>query len=254
MGNCLKTQLKEAVQNEHLTKMDELLLHVKTTDGVDYNGINSLQLACINGNITMRVVGNGYFARSAAELDTNPLTEITITPSDGVVTLAMANANYDIIISNKQNLIQVGPAYAYDQPAVNIGYIDLKYVPYLTNVKLQGQKTDLHTLKDSIWLPYLNSIEGYRSSYSGDIAEDFGSSLNCFSFDFNDSRANGTLESLLEALKGNGCNGETNMYFQRTNVTYQNAPVSSNYNVKFGTSMVNPTAEDTARGYQIAEM
>lgn len=252
MENCLVTKLKETIQNEQLVKMDEILLHCKHTENVDYTNVNSLQLRCKNGNVTLRVVGNGFFARSAAEIETNPLTSDTITPSDGLVTFAMSNGDYDIIISGKENLINIGPAFAYSTPLVQIGRDDIKYLPSLLKINIASQKTDLSSLKGSLWLPIVGRIDAYRSSYSGNIAEDFGACLACTVYSFNDSMAKGTIESFLSALYSNGGNLAITLQFKDTNVTYEGNIVRQNLTGRVGNAMVNPTAEDTARGWQIA--
>lgn len=108
--NCLVTKLKSVVDNNQLLPIGYFRLRAKSISGT-YTAQNArLQVTIKNGETcTISTPNGGYFALSFEGLNANRLTTYTITANSAIVgsstvILYFANADYDILISNKYNI------------------------------------------------------------------------------------------------------------------------------------------------------
>lgn len=138
MRNCLKTQLKENVNNDNLFKEGEIKIHISSpldaTIAQRHLIINSS-----DPTIKVRVNGGGYFSTSESGLVTDPKTQDTLTVAGIPINLYFSIGDYDIFIASKYNFtgIQSDAAALF-----HINLSELKYssafaaisLPYCPNV------------------------------------------------------------------------------------------------------------------------
>lgn len=100
MENCLTTQLKGTVQNDNLLKIGDMVVQVKKS--LDANVETSIKIA-FNVESTITPRGNGLIGLSAGNLSSNPVT----IPANTETQVFLSNDDYDIVISNKYNIIRL---------------------------------------------------------------------------------------------------------------------------------------------------
>lgn len=283
MGNCLKTQLKEVVSNSELVKMGEIRLRAIAVPSslMDYNNVNSLRIQAINGPVTVRVDGNGYFSNNAATIDTDRMTQLTVQPSDGLVYLALKNNNYNVFIEGIYNLLSFGPKYAYTQPLVHFGMSDIKYFTSITSLYCSAQegssfdgfeeqknfenlqyiylndtsfKGNTSIFRNSNYIRIINlgntNVTGNIADFGNDVSELIGGhGLN--EIQIANTVIEGSLEELGAAQVAAGRHDYTITVRGNGIVTAGGTPFTGSRFIFFGTSMINPTTEETNQGYQI---
>ena len=106
MGNCLKTQLKEVVDNSNLDKLGVLRIQrvYNESDNPDiaYLGINRSVIP--DGEVvTLTIVGDGYFTRSYGGASVGKTYEVRKPVLDEPSTLSLwtSNGDYTIEVDNK---------------------------------------------------------------------------------------------------------------------------------------------------------
>lgn len=105
MGNCLKSQLKEAVQNDSLRKLGKIILHIVEDTVTDPDQ----QKLIVKGSkaFSINVVGgNACIADSLQKLQNNEFSNHYDYPNDGYgKEIYFKNGTYDIEFSDKYSLI-----------------------------------------------------------------------------------------------------------------------------------------------------
>ena len=102
MGNCLKTQLKEAVQNDNLVKPGELLLSVNTSNGSDFRIYNT-----DGTHIPIRMItSTGSFWVSDGA---NPVIEVgrEDTNIENTLLTVLPDGTYKFAIGNKYSITRL---------------------------------------------------------------------------------------------------------------------------------------------------
>lgn len=172
MANCLVTKLKGVVNNPNLLPIGYVRLHAKSISGA-YTAENAkLQITIKNGETcTISTPNGGYFALSFAGLDTDRLATYTIKADSAVegsstVVLFFANADYDILISNKYSI----RILAGSNTAKNVVTGDINDLKFSDSIELLIVNNDwvgeLSSLSNKQNLTQLN-LEG--TSVSGNI-------------------------------------------------------------------------------------
>lgn len=247
MGNCLKTQLKENVQNNKLGTLGYCnILVIK-----DENVTGSLHLEIISkSEIIIKSTGGPHLSTTNGGAKVDTIT-ISGTSSQTRTTVYYDNDDYIIMISNK-----------YDKP---IRYIwlngNVKYdISEIALAAAEHPYSSILNLKDSkvfgdiIWFKEYTRLEQLyisNTKVTGDIIN-FAKSRIISNLIASDSLLYGSIESLANGLVANNkSSGTLSISCNNTRITYNNSYIST-CTLNFGTSMVNPTAEDTARGWQIA--
>lgn len=105
MGNCLKSQLKEAVQNDSLRKLGKIILHIVEDTVTDPDQ----QKLIVKGSkaFSINVVGGeARIADSLQKLQNNEFSNHYDYPNDGYgKEIYLKNGTYDIEFSDKYSLI-----------------------------------------------------------------------------------------------------------------------------------------------------
>lgn len=157
MENCLKTRLKEVVNNDSLVIEGHLKIKVSQKSSVTAN-MSLLSLSAVNTGCDIKVTGNGYFADTFAGLS-DPGSRYTSKHIDGngnLNTLYFANGDYYIDISDKENIVSVVNSSAAESQTIFSISIDQFYCPNLR--KIEAPLSDIH-----------GSISGL--SLSSDVSE-----------------------------------------------------------------------------------
>ena len=77
--------------------------------------------------------------------------------------------------------------------------------------------------------------------------------INCSNINLNYTNIDGIVEDMADGLVQNGkISGTIRLQGNGTNITNRNGVNITDISIKFGSSMIDPTLEETARGYQIA--
>ena len=134
MGNCLKKQLKESVNNSNLLKLGELVLkmHQVETPTSDKSILtigNSTDTPCI-----VSVSNGGAFVLDYSDINDQSKHLTSLEISDATRTLYFINANFDIHISNKYVVSELSFGY---NSSIGGNYIDMKFMPVLVIVTVQ---------------------------------------------------------------------------------------------------------------------
>lgn len=155
MGNCLKTQLKESVNNPNLYKMGELRVAISgsmtslvirsiSTEGIDVEVFSGD--ITLNGSNKIHVVNNS--------------TAITVAGTSGVIS-----------ISNKYDLSLIGSSSEGEKVSINLS--DIKYAsPRRVLCALNGN-TSISPVWGSIYL-----IQTFGGTLSGNISDFFANIPN----------------------------------------------------------------------------
>lgn len=216
MGNCLKTQLKEVVNNDNLSKFNELLIHCSSVEDTSNVNYNYFYLG-VKEPVTITVVGNGYFVFDGEDI-TDPSKQRTTYTGPSAV-FRLANGNYKLAISNKYvvsvlntNLNSGGERVA------KVNFNDLSYILGMTNLGMIAINSEnwkiiknlsllsifmsANTYGDVADLPgqdFTNLIINGGTSITGDFAE-LGTKLSsvnakCY---FNGTSITGNIESFVD--------------------------------------------------------
>ena len=169
MGNCLKTQLKEVVQNDNLTKLGTIKLHV-TPKTITDTLQQRLTVRAINGTIDVILPGPYYFGDTVADISTN--TDTQYSSSGAAPTKYFKNAEYPIVIDPKYNLRWIKNGRE-ENSIISVNINDLKYCTSLEQLQLDGSDSwgDIAALSSITSLAYLSiastQITGNIASLSG---------------------------------------------------------------------------------------
>lgn len=230
MKNCLKTQLKEVVNNDNLQKLGAFMLLIK-----NQNVTNDLQRRMLietgtSGDCVITCEGNGGVATSATGTF---YTSYTIPANTvlGDLYLFFKNGDYKVYISNKYNITKLSVNAGVGYSVINADLNELKYNENLKtlsfkmcddvelnldtladksqmvsitfdnifNKKPHGNLSDLSGLVNLITLdiPYMDDIVG-------DIAQ-LGNLTNLTTMNISTMGIYGTVESFVSAQ----CNAAT---------------------------------------------
>jgi hypothetical protein len=168
MGNCLKTQLKEVVNNPELVPIGYLRFKTETITITDANAQQKLFLEA-SSPVTITSIDGGYFADSLAGLENARLTSKTF--STPYIELWFPNGNYTYQISDKYSIKQFG------QPGANIYasmfILDIDEFAYTNGISSLVAKLNNKckgNLKSLVGKTALSGFNCEGSSVYGDIA------------------------------------------------------------------------------------
>lgn len=272
MGNCLVTRLNESVQNDNLLKIGELKLLCGAGVIMLRHGVN-VTITFENAVDVLDVVGTTVATNVTSYLVTadNPFS--FVVKGDNVVN-----------IPDKYNIQQL----SFGKTSTPIDYVEFKGLSTLQNASrfycyansyIKGinlndlsdinfsnaenfilKALDIEVTGDiSVFAEQtalseitINTLNDSITNVTGDIT-----SLNTLTalnvLNLRDTQVAGNADAFLTALASSGRTADLiivlalGMTF--LGVTGRNNSVA----IKFNSSMVNPTAEDTARGWQVAQ-
>lgn len=248
------TQLKESVDNPNLPKFGYQNFY--SIDNQTIRQVNSYTPA--DGLLSYRfkaniVSGNSYFTIGT---DTTHHQSVDVTGQNGwdtYVELHKAqeeDANYEIDVRSSScvfgvlNLANINPSYNVYIVSCRGGY------------KADGSYVQSSGSIDSISEKYPNICEfeaQWQSAINGNLVTGFGNAKYILYLALRSTQIEGSIEELCNALVSSGrtngflgiiCNGR---------ITYQGSAVQdgTQKNIRFGSSMENPTADETTQGWQI---
>lgn len=136
---ALVTKLESAVTDESLLPLGALLLHSREVASVT----SQKRWMGINGNVTMEIVGDGYFTDSSLIPTTTKKVSFTGAGEHGVYT---SNGDYDIICTMKYDFTRI----ALNGEGVYIDIDENKFVPVCTEIVANSTSTkgNIENLKD----------------------------------------------------------------------------------------------------------
>lgn len=153
MGNCIKTQLMGAVNNDNLHKFGILVVNVKATESSTYQ--KDFQIAC-NANVKLTAKNGGTFRTSVGGF-AEDRTEYILTPSDGTVNIRVNNADYSIEIANSFAITYLRRVTGGGTPIFSISLNDV-LCPDLTHLRFDSSAStgDIKNIKNAPKLQELN--------------------------------------------------------------------------------------------------
>lgn len=232
MEFCLETKLKNAVQSNVLVEhLNEMVLNV--------HGLSVEKSFYIGGITKIVAYDDGYFMLSSGG---SHLTEATI-PSTMQQIFIPANIDFRMGIYSKYSLVLITNS-GNDSSLITYNLDD---IAYSSSVAMLGFNCegDMESLKDKPGLVELFLTSGVY----GDIAN-LQESKSLETLTISGSKVYGELSTILNAFVSKGRTSGSMSYNGNGIVTLNGTSVQYNLTIKFGTSMVNPTQEDTARGWQ----
>ena len=172
MENCLITQLKGVVQNDNLTKLGTIKLHV-TPKTITNELQQRLTVRAINGTIDVILPGPYYFGDTVADISTN--TDTQYSSSGSAPTKYFKNAEYSIVIDPKYNLRWLKIANVANS-IISVDIADLKYCTSLEELQLDGSDSrgDIAALSS---ITNLNELSIGDTQITGDISSLSGLNL-----------------------------------------------------------------------------
>lgn len=232
MEFCLETKLKNVVQSNVLVEhLNEMVLNV--------HGLSVEKSFYIGGITKIVAYDDGYFMLSSGG---SHLTEATITDKMHQIFIP-ANIDFRMGIYSKYSLVLI-TNNGSDMPLITYNLTD---IAYSSSVVMLGFNCvgDTENLKDKPGLLELFLTPGVY----GDIVN-LQESKSLEKLNISGSKVYGELSTVLNAFVSNGRTSGRIQYVGNGIVTLNGAALQGYYNIKFGTSMVNPTQEDTTRGWQ----
>lgn len=218
MGNCLKTQLKESVDNNNLFKMGEFAITFDVAEAAsdDYLAISVLYDIAASARVI-----NGTFMDDTY---TSPEGTTKSINAEEVTVLRVSNTGATLILSDKYNIKYLNPITdSYDHKGISFNINELKYTTFDYNLYWKGLtdiKGDINNIKGNLNIINLINCFGVSGSINGSI-----NPLNtfiCNSKDINGLFANSFISSNAATL--------TNVQIQNSNIidNIANIPLMDN--------------------------
>lgn len=256
MKNCIITKLNGTVDNSSLEKFGYLYVHVKAVNTNTYQqrdiAVNGLNVSLENPVIIETVDGSAKLSRNTDLSSPSNKIEISVSPGPASVAhVYVLDGEYDVCIKNKYELTLYNPSGAENRCV--IGDISIfKYCTYLKflnfnfNTNIKGSIDELSGLEN------VESLNVTKTSVSGNIVSLAGMTKLTY-LNLSRSSVGGAIESLLNSMASSRTSGELTIYYHNSNITYNGSTTTSTsgINVKFGTSMVNPSKQEIAQGWQV---
>lgn len=165
MGNCLKTQLKEKVNNNNLPILGTALIQVIKADTIESGYQRELTLK-VNGTVTVSVDGNGTFTVNS----TSGTEETEKTFTNQEVLLYFKNDNYNIKIKNKYEIEKLHVHRLYTSHKIfKFNLASLSYCIKLKVFDCTYTDTD-GDIKELTNLPALKEFDIKGSQITGNVS------------------------------------------------------------------------------------
>ena len=163
MGKCLVTKLNGSVNNDSLSKIGELRIHITSVDSPE-EGTQSLKLG-INAPVSLEIIGDGYFTDSTLSSNQGKTKSL-----DASGMIYFSNGNFDISISKKYVLTSINFGNTNTNKGIDLA--DLYMCKYLSELYIWGSSTvgiysDLETLErlSILNLSGIPKVDGNLSSF-----------------------------------------------------------------------------------------
>lgn len=246
MDNCFNRQLKKTFSDNNLKKLGVLTLHCNSV-------ASPIQFRFyINSPIHIKAVGDGGFSLndSTAERTTTSVDATALNIQNDLY-LAQ-NKEFDIEIENRYALTDI--QLLGDSHNTTIDINELDYNLDLTRVVSQGAADYKSTGSINSFANLLNlsTIELFNNSIEGSI-ESLGKLTVLNMLNLASTLVTGSINVLAEEMVLNGRTSGNLTILCNGIIMYNNEiiPNVGTKVVKFGSSMENPTAEETSQGWQV---
>lgn len=266
MKNCLVTKLKGVVNNNNLNKFGYIKVDVMQFNELPDENANKIYVK-FNSDAVIEVVGDGYIIDSGTQ--TKSITIPANTAKDVVVSYA---SNYSILIP-KYSLV-------YFQAAIKsifkVNIYDFKYSLELSKLftrSYSGYSVGDIEAFENLPLDELSlATEDWTGKITGDIAKlpstlvatqistNMGiygvlssiKSINNTDLQFYGTNVSGTIEDFGNAQVSSGRVSGDCLIITNDKVTYkgENLIAGIAHHIRFGSSMVSPSSEETTQGWQ----
>lgn len=173
MNECLITKIKDTSVNSNLKELGHMQIVVKELSESQLTNPEvqqAIRFGAISGNITVKIIGDGYMATSLANLDDPTKRFTTRTVGTTLTPLYFPNGNYIIDISPKYNIKGCSrlatDAGLYLKTPFNYDINDLKFAQLTYFVSYRGSTGNIKNLSNC------NMIRLYLrySQVTGDIS------------------------------------------------------------------------------------
>lgn len=275
--NCLVKKLKAVVDNDNLEKFGRFTIEIVNPGSAsDYALLNGTGIKTTYKDTSDNIIWEDRTGAVTAGQLTSAGTLEVINKWE----LTFIDCYYVNGVKFNTDVLKTCTKLVYillTNSNVSFNLSDFKDLTALTTLKLitrgtkKGSINDLAALVNlktiefgsNFWningnisvfanMPNLTNLDIQQSKVNGDIAD---LASNIFLTTLNIQQTNhisGTLESFANGQAANRESGQVKIIFNGI-VTYEGVAVPnvSTKTVKFGTSMVNPTAEETERGWQV---
>jgi hypothetical protein len=282
-NNCLKTTLKASVDNSRLVHLGAFGFDVISGD--DSATKSSFYFSCKSGkSVTFRALNGGYFSESYAGLDSEEtrLTEKTYNNTTNIA-LYFANANFRVECLDgydglSQLILSLGTSYGdndktrFKFDAISFAYHKVDYVLTFVHTEVDGDLAQCvkptqsnitfnKVINGSLNLDDLQlgisfvaiSIVDMNNAARGNVTS-FANALSLRNLYLQYTHTiTGALEDLAAAQVSKGRTSGI-LEIRCNNTVTVNGVKPMNMALKkiqYGTSMENPTTEETAQGYKI---
>lgn len=274
MGNCLKTQLKESVNNDNLEILGVLTIDVEQSDDSNYDGLMKLKPKV--GKTLHVWSNNGTFAINGGTFTNDAM--ISNTSADTII--EFANTNSKVYISKIEDIYFISSStlklkrfgFKVDY-LFNLDYVSLtgfktkgnwnstanfsRYAVISTTADNSINQEDVLNI-DTVKWPNATEIRKYSNVF-GDITN-LADCINLTTLAiFTNPKVYGEIYDLCNAMAQ-----ASTTHVARTSgilefsggigsaVTVNGEQFKSTKRARFGSSMVDPTEQETAQGWQVS--
>lgn len=226
MENCYFTQINVESGNTNLPVYNQFVYHITSVSNPDATNRYFKALGC-SAKIVNVKSGIACFCTTGQQVrdgvDTG-VREITY-PESTQNNYLVSNGEYDVIISNKYNCRLI------NSNASPLSVDNFEYSTKLTSITITGDAGDVSGNIEKLGLLILLDTLVVSTG----------------------NKATGSIENLSASQVSNGRVSGTLIITSGGHITLNGeiVPSGTTKTVKFGSSMVNPTADETAQGYQV---
>lgn len=244
-NDCLVETLKGSVLNDSLSRLGTLRIHINSNENPAL-----IRFYC-SKSLSVDVYGNGGFSyftespdRTQTHKDVVANAQIDIYPKK--------NVEFDIYLSDKYAVTSLELLGDSHSNTLNIN--ELQYSYGLTILRSQGSSSYKSTgfIDSFAELTALTNISIYLNDITGSI-ESLGKLTSLTTLNLATTLVSGSINTLANSMVSNGRTSGSLPILCNGIITYNGSvvPDVGSKVVKFGTSMENPTEEETSQGWQV---
>lgn len=260
MGNCLVKELKGVVNNPDLPVFGTLVLNTHAVESGNYTQERArVTLACAVGQEIVINAFNGVklFLDWVDRDDPTAYKETVTLTGSGEMSYFycyLTNADGKIRISNIYNITVIDNSGG-GSPWISVPIIDIDALEYMTNLRELnlGFGSTVGSINSLSKLTELTGINLWQPGITGNIVSLGNCTKLTSTIYLNDGNIEGALEDFCNAQVAAGRTSGTVTIKCSAYITYQGSTVGNRTDklIRFGSSMITPTADETAQGWQV---
>lgn len=277
MGNCLKTQLKENVNNDNLLKIGEVAFIVKDVTENSYLEFDFFEQFAtpvkhfiFSNPVTLKNHStHETIASNVTSYDLPGNINVEIYPQVGLTTKISLAEKYtskllNLYLTGSMSIQMAGFDYINTiqdikfNTATEVTGLDLSAFTNCANLRQLNTNGgsvsgDVSVFNDKTKLYNIdfNTLGYYKLPITGNI-NDFSAAVNAVLLGVRDTNITGNADTLLDAFAASGRTTALNLVIDVKNIQMTDKKNISNHTIRFNSGMVNPTEAETARGWQVA--